>query len=245
MVSTLNRMREVWDPDEKFMYHRFVRQPQTFPDVLLRRDASGTDGHGSEILLGIELKSWYLLAKEGEPSFRFQVTPAACAKQDLIVVIPWALSNVISGYPKIFSPYVELAKYASEYRNYWWECIRRTKSSAEIMIAQNVSPYPQKSDKISDKPVSDRGNNFGRFARTGIMDGYLEIAKRELLCGIRAEHWLNFFKIFQEERDEESVNAELRRLRALVTGTDREDDSYLINALEQILSGINSLLDQR
>ena len=245
VVSTLNRMREVWDPDEKFMYHRFVRQPQTFPDVLLRRDASGTDGHENEILLGIELKSWYLLAKEGEPSFRFQVTPAACAKQDLIVVIPWALSNVISGYPKIFSPYVELAKYASEYRNYWWECIRKTKSIAEIMIAQNVSPYPQKSDKISDKPVSDRGNNFGRFARTGIMDGYLEVAKRELLCGIRAEHWLNFFKIFQEERNEESVNAELRRLRALVTGTDREDDSYLIDALEQILSGINSLLDQR
>ena len=245
VVSTLNRMREVWDPDEKFMYHRFVRQPQTFPDVLLRRDASETDEHESEILLGIELKSWYLLAKEGEPSFRFQVTPAACAKQDLIVVIPWALSNVISGYPKIFSPYVELARYASEYRNYWWECIRKTKSSAEIMIAQDVSPYPQKSDKISDKPVSDRGNNFGRFARTGIMDNYLEIAKRELLCGIRAEHWLNFFKIFQEERNEESINAELRKLRTFVTGTDRRDDPYLIDALEKILSGIDALLDQR
>ena len=83
VVSTLNRMREVWDPDEQFMYYRFVRQPQTFPDVLLRKDTSGTDRHESEILLGIELKSWYLLAKEGEPSFRFQVTPAACAKQDL------------------------------------------------------------------------------------------------------------------------------------------------------------------
>ena len=245
VVSTLNRMRDVWDPDEKFMYYRFVRQPQTFPDVLLRRDTSETDRHESEILLGIELKSWYLLAKEGEPSFRFQVTPAACAKQDLIVVIPWALSNVISGHPKIFSPYVELAKYASEYRNYWWECIRKTKSSVEIMIAENVSPYPQKSDKISDKPISDHGNNFGRFARTGIMDSYLEIAKRELLCGIRAGHWLNFFKIFQEERDEESINAELKRLRELVRGTDRESDPYLINALEKILSGIDALLDQR
>ncbi|MCG9130206.1 hypothetical protein J5I95_00855 [Candidatus Poribacteria bacterium] len=245
VVSTLNRMREVWDPDEKFMYHRFVRQPQTFPDVLLRRDASGTDEHESEILLGIELKSWYLLAKEGEPSFRFQVTPAACAEQDLIVVIPWALSNVISGHPKIFSPYVELAKYAAEYRNYWWESIRKTESSTEIMRPQNVSPYPQKSDKISDKPVYDRGNNFGRFARTGIMDSYLGIAKRELLCGIGAEHWLNFFKIFQEEKDKESINAELRRLRALIIGTDREDESSLIDALEKILTGVDALLDQR
>ncbi|MYH81463.1 hypothetical protein F4009_03440 [Candidatus Poribacteria bacterium] len=244
VVSTLNRMREVWDPNEKFMYHRFVRQPQTFPDVLLKRDISKTDEHESEILLGIELKSWYLLAKEAEPSFRFQVTPAACAKQDLIVVIPWALNNVISGYPKIFPPYVELAKYAAEYRNYWWKHIRKTKSSIEIMSPQNVSPYPQKSDKISDKPVFDGGNNFGRFARTGIMDSYLEIAKRESLCGIGAEHWLSFFKIFQEERDEESIKAELRKLRTLVTGTDREDESDLMDALEKILSGVDTLLDQ-
>ncbi|MDE0313929.1 MAG: hypothetical protein OXM61_03425 [Candidatus Poribacteria bacterium] len=244
VVSTLIRMREVWDPHEEFMYHRFVRQPQTFPDVLLRRDASGTDEHESGILLGIELKSWYLLAKEGEPSFRFQVTPAACAEQDLIVVIPWTLNNVISGYPKIFSPYVELAKYAAEYRNYWWECIRKTKLSTEIVRPQNVSPYPQKSDKISDKPVSDGGNNFGRFARTGIMDSYLEIAKQELLCGIGAEHWLNFFKIFQEEKDAESINTELRRLRSLVTGTDQEVEQHLIDALEKILSGVDVILDQ-
>ena len=245
VVSTLNRMREVWDPDEKFMYHRFVRQPQTFPDVLLKRDPSGTGKSEDEILMGIELKSWYLLAKEEEPSFRFQVTPAAYANQDLVVVIPWVLNNVISGYPKIFSPYVELAKYAAEYRNYWWQCIRKTKSNTEIVSPQNISPYPQKSDKISDKPVSDSGNNFGRFARTGIMDTYLEIAKRESLCGIRAEHWLKFFKIFQEERDKESINAELRKLRALVTGKNLDAEPYFIDALEKILSGIDALLDEK
>lgn len=245
VVSTLNRMREVWDPDEKFMYHRFVRQPQTFPDVLLKRDPSGTGKSEDEILMGIELKSWYLLAKEEEPSFRFQVTPAACANQDLVVVIPWVLNNVISGYPKIFSPYVELAKYAAEYRNYWWQCIRKTKSNTEIVSPQNISPYPQKSDKISDKPVSDSGNNFGRFARTGIMDTYLEIAKRESLCGIGAEHWLKFFKIFQEERDKESINAELRKLRALVTGKNLDAEPYFIDALEKILSGIDALLDEK
>ncbi len=244
VVSTLNQMREVWDPDEQFMYYRFIRQPQTFPDVLLKKNTSEIDERDSEILLGIELKSWYLLAKEGEPSFRFQVTPAACAKQDLIVVIPWALNNVISGYPKIFSPYVELAKYAAEYRNYWWKYIRQTKSNTEIVSPQNVSPYPQKSDKISDDPIYDRGNNFGRFARTGIMDNYLEIAKRESLCGIGAKHWLNFFKIFQEERDEESINVELKKLRALITGTNRENESDLMDAVEKILSAVDTLLNQ-
>ena len=244
VVSTLNRMRKVWDPDEEFIYHRFVRQPQTFPDVLLKSDASRTDEYEPRILLGIELKSWYLLAKEGEPSFRFQVTPKACAEQDMIVVIPWSLNNVISGYPKIFSPYVELAKYAAEYRNYWWKCIRKTKLSTEIVSPQDVSPYPQKSDIISDKPEFDGGNNFGRFARTGVMDSYLERARRESLCGICAEYWLNFFKIFQEEKDEESINIELERLRSLVTETEHEGVPDLIDALDKILSGVEVLLNQ-
>ena len=159
-------------------------------------------------------------------------------------MIPWALNNVISGYPKIFSPYVELAKYAAEYRNYWWKYIRQTKSNTEIVSPQNVSPYPQKSDKISDDLIYDRGNNFGRFARTGIMDNYLEIAKRESLCGIGAKHWLNFFKIFQEERDEESINVELKKLRALITGTNRENESDLMDAVEKILSAVDTLLNQ-
>ena len=40
--------------------------------------------------MGIELKGWYVLAKEKEPSFRYKVTPAVCAPADLLVVVPWA-----------------------------------------------------------------------------------------------------------------------------------------------------------
>jgi hypothetical protein len=83
VVSTLNALRPVWDPDKKYQTYGFVRQTQTFPDVLLRRKTDGED-----ILLGIELKGWYLLAKEGEPSFRFTVNASACNRWDLIVVVP-------------------------------------------------------------------------------------------------------------------------------------------------------------
>ena len=72
VVRTLNLMRGTWDPDERYALYSFVRQAQTFPDVLLRKTS------GDEILLGIELKGWYLLAKEAEPSLRFQATAAAC-----------------------------------------------------------------------------------------------------------------------------------------------------------------------
>ena len=37
VVRTLNLMRNTWDPDEKYSLYSFVRQAQTFPDVLLRK----------------------------------------------------------------------------------------------------------------------------------------------------------------------------------------------------------------
>src|SRR5687767_13019964 len=37
VVTTLNRMRSVWDPDEEWAGYRFERQSQSFPDVLLAR----------------------------------------------------------------------------------------------------------------------------------------------------------------------------------------------------------------
>src|SRR5437773_216065 len=37
VVAALNGMRAVWDPNKKYQTFGFVRQTQTFPDVLLRR----------------------------------------------------------------------------------------------------------------------------------------------------------------------------------------------------------------
>ena len=56
---------------------------------------------------------------------------------------------------------------------------------------------------------------------------------------------MSFFKIFQEQKGEESINVELNRLRTLVTGTDRETDQQIPDALEKIVSGIDDLLYQR
>lgn len=37
VVRTLNLLRTTWDPDEKYALYSFVRQAQTFPDVLCVR----------------------------------------------------------------------------------------------------------------------------------------------------------------------------------------------------------------
>lgn len=240
VVYTLNQMRSIWDPDEKYTLYAFFRQTQTFPDVLLKKISA--DKGKEDIILGIELKGWYLLAKEGEPSLRFKVTPSACAVPDLLVVVPWALSNVISGHPKVFSPYIESARYAAEYRNYHWTNLREAKTDNKIEQPAKASPYPKKSDQILDRPTSDAGGNFGRVPRTGIMDDYLQRIKSEYLCGISAEHWLKFFKLFQEQSDEKTINSEIENLRRRIKEEEKKLDKEKINAMYKILEGITDLI---
>ncbi len=191
VVQTLNEIRMVWDPKTEYQLYSFVRQGQTFPDVLLRSGENESD-----VIMGIELKSWYLLAKEAVPTFRFAVNRQACNPQDLLMVVPWALSNVLSGRPVAFTPWVENAKWAAEYRNYWWQEVRKTSEgvSSDIKEPSNVKPYPKKSDKIEDKPFEDSGGNFGRIARTKIMDAYLQKSTELLICGITVKEWVSFFK---------------------------------------------------
>jgi hypothetical protein len=188
VVRTLNDMREVWDPEEKYKLHEFTRRPEGFPDVILRHRFA------ESIIMGIELKSWYLLAKEGEPSFRFTVTPEACAECDLLVVVPWVLSNVLAGSPVVYRPYIELARYAAEYRNYWWKSIRGTKEDTGIISPSVVGPYPGSREQFADRPAEDQGKNFGRVARIGLMDEYVQSFENMLLLGIELGSWRQFFK---------------------------------------------------
>ena len=235
VVRTLNMIRNVWDPEEEYALYSFVRQAQTFPDVLLRR----ADG---DILLGIELKGWYLLAKEAEPSLRFQTTAAACAEQDLIVVVPWALGNVISGSPVLFEPFLESARYAAEYRNHHWQHVRKTQHSTDIESPGGVAPYPSKADQILDKPLADGGGNFGRLARTGLMNAYVHKLNDERLCGINAAYWREFLKMFQENATEEQVRTALEKLRKRVEGKHATASDATRSAM-LILKELEALLD--
>ena len=218
VVTTLNAIRHVWDPDERYSLYSFVRQSQTFPDVLLKRAAD------NDTLLGIELKGWYLLAKEGEPSFRYKVTPAACAEVDLVVVVPWVLAQVISGSPVVFDPYMVSARFAAEYRNYHWQYLKQARIDRTIRSPEKVHPYPVKQDQIADVALGDPGN-FGRFSRTGIMNDYLAEMRRRMLCGIRIEHWLYFMQAFQETRTDEEIRSRLSDLRDRIQRDQRAADS--------------------
>lgn len=209
VAAALNEERALWDPEHKYTLYRFVRQPQTFPDVTLR--ASAPDIR-PQVLMGIELKGWYVLAKEREPSFRYKVTSAVCAPADLLVVYPWSLSNVISGSPRLFEPYVVSAKYAAEYRNYHWRYKKVGNSNGEIRLSSASGYYPIKSSPIADEAVNDKGGNFGRFARTGLMSDYIDKLVGEEIAGIPIKAWQGFLSIFSESWTEEKVIRALDQL---------------------------------
>jgi len=112
------------------------------------------------------LKGWYALAKEREPSFRYRVTPAVCAPDDLLVVYPWVLDRVISGTPQLFAPFVIDAGYAAAYRNWHWTNVVRTGGDkGGIKLSEVTDHYPSKTQLISDEPRHDRGGNYGAVGR--------------------------------------------------------------------------------
>lgn len=233
VVNSLNKLRSVWDPEQRYALYEFERQPQTFPDVVLKASAPEVE---PDVLMGIELKGWYVLAKEREPSFRYKVTPAVCAPADLLVVVPWALSNVISGSPIVFEPFLMGAKHAAEYRNWYWEHKRKGTSNRNIQLSSVTQFYPTKSDMISDRPESDGGGNFGRLARAGVMEDYIGELFEEKLAGIQLAAWQQFLAIFTESATEKDVDAALQKIakNAAIAVDDPEASKRLADKFREI-----------
>jgi hypothetical protein len=187
VVKELNEQRSYWDPESKYIDYYFVRQAEIFPDVRLVND-------DDEVMMGIELKSWYLLSKEKEPALRFKTTRKACAPWDLFVVYPWVLDNVLSGKPILFRPFIRTCRYVAEYRNYWWEHVREAETDKSIRSPDVKGFYPKGREEIEDRPSFDNGGNFGRIARTTLMDSYKSEVLNLRLSGIKINSWINFFK---------------------------------------------------
>ena len=243
VVTGLNSLREVWDSSGKYSLYRFERQSQAFPDVRLTTDAPGHQ----PVLLGIELKGWFALSKEGEPTFRYKVTPNACAEADLLVVYPWVLSDVIAGKPKLLRPFVDEAKYAAELRNYYWGKMRSDAGgNGNIIIASHQSPYPNsKVDPCSDKAVDDSDNNFGRIARYGLMDDFVKATHKKEISGIPVGAWLKFFKIFKDSSGElDKILAEIESGFSSLIPKEKETRENLIAAVEQILVSLKTNRNQ-
>lgn len=241
VVETLNRLRAVWDPDEEWDEYKFVRSSQTFPDVRLVTDNATLIAAGDGIGLGVELKGWYLLSREREPSFRYKVSRNACDPHDLLVVVPWHLKNVLSGEPVVYAPFVDFARYAVDCRNHYWTVDRRVKdirkkeiraeSYYAITSPPSVTAYPAPKDKISDMPTVDGGMNFGRVARSNVMEEYVDSLLETHVSGIQARYWVDFFSAYSEGAKKDQLHAKITRLitkHRREQGLDEEDLKALL-----------------
>lgn len=211
VVRTLNAMRHIWDKDGEWSAYRFERSSQAFPDVRLT-----SQGERREIALGIELKGWWLLAKEGVPSLRYRVAPAACTPWDLVCVVPWYLDNAVSGKPVAAEPWVELALYAAEWRDWWWQHLRDADGTdTTITYPTDAVPYPTKADRVAAKPKYDGGNNYGRLPRCRpLMDSFIESSMATPILGIQAGAWVKFLKLHADTAGRDAVEAALQKALA-------------------------------
>lgn len=238
VVVALNKLRDLWDPDGNYGVYRFERQSQAFPDVRLVTDAAG---HESP-LLGIELKGWYVIAKEAKPTFRYNINADACAPQDLLVVFPWVLSDVIAGSPKLLKPFIGEAKHAALYRNYYWTRMRTMEGgNPNIIPAEHASPYPaSKVDKCSDQAEDDSGDNFGRIARSGLLDAFVAQAGREVVSGIPVKAWVKFFRVFRDSSgDVDQMTLEVESAMSSYAVSSEADREALVSALGILLEKLH------
>lgn len=191
-----------------------------------------------KILMGIELKGWFVLSGEGEPSFRYRVNPNVCAPADLLAVFLWILDEVISGRPRLMTPFVAEARFAALHRNYYWTYMRGvTGEDARIVPAQHQEPYPQRRQRFLDAAVRDPGHNFGRIARGQIMDSFIRALNARPVAGIALGAWQRFFDVITEDRSEASIRNRLSAIaRSFAAQTERSEETEL--RLQKLLSAL-------
>ena len=209
VVHFLNSHRYLWDNGEWNEYH-FVRSNESFPDVRLVKT---TDARC--VAMGIELKSWFILSREGEPSFRYRTASEACDKGDLLCIIPWYLSDAVCGNPVLTTPWVFSAKAASEATKRYWVYERQTDKpltleERRLETPLGVRPYMENArDKTNYKPFNDGGNNFGRLARTGIMSDFVNETLMTDILGIPANNWRLFLKAHTDSNSIQDIQKKI------------------------------------
>jgi hypothetical protein len=107
-------------------------------------------------------------------------------------------------------------------------------------------PYPQSKVEASDKAENDKGNNFGRIARSGLLDDYLLKIKAIDYLGIKVSHWMKFFRVMSENRTSEEID---RQLDGILETIKAEIEPNKIapdyqNTLQEIIENLKNLKQQ-
>jgi hypothetical protein len=148
---------------------------------------------------------------------------------------------VLSGSPVVLEPFIVHARFAAEYRNYWWEFVRDSKGASKGVVKPSgpVTPYPYSKTGTNDSAESDQGSNFGRVARIGdLTDTYAQAILAERVAGIEARSWIAFFKSNTEASDPATVWNKLEKRLKKQLAAQNEADADRLHALLDEMSVI-------
>ncbi len=141
-------------------------------------------------------------------------------------------------------PFVVNAGYAATYRNWHWtNVIRSGGDKGGIKLSGVTDHYPSKSQLIGDEPEHDRGGNYGRFARTGLMDAYMERLFGQALAGVPLDAWQRFLAIFTETTSTDAIHRELSRIAKAASGRQREPVQQRVEEIRTRIVQIAALLE--
>ena len=95
-------------------------------------------------------------------------------------------------------------------------------------------------DVIKDSPENDKGSNFGRIARSGILDEYDASIKAQDYLGIKIAHWIAFFKAISETTTDAEIERKLLTLKKKIQK--EQAPSPMQETLLEILHRLEKLL---
>lgn len=112
------------------------------------------------------------------------------------------------------------------------------RSRGDYSSSLDIHPYPDSKQEASDQAIDDKGSNFGRIARAGLLDNYITKLKSLDYLGVKIAHWVEFFKAISETSTDIEIKHRINRLRKkILTETG-------ISALSASQSAMLEILDQ-
>jgi hypothetical protein len=80
--------------------------------------------------------------------------------------------------------------------------------------------YPESgTEEHNDEAINDKGDNFGRTARTNLMNAYIDrVFSDEALAGVAMGYWQRFLKLFGKDDPAEKILGAIDRMGGEVKG---------------------------
>ena len=128
----------------------------------------------------------------------------------------------------------------AEHRNFYWQESRKQRNkNPNIRTPKDTKHHPDIRQEAADAAVEAKGGNFGRIARTNIINQYINSLKDRSYLGIKISHWIEFFRAVSDTSTDIEIERKIRMIREKVQK--REDQPEKSKIFLEIMELIEKL----